>query len=117
LSVALASLGFELFATEHTSLTLHNAGISKIVTLNKISEGSKKPNIADHLTSGKISLVINIPTNEGPSVDQIILDDEYAIRRLAVEYNIPVVTTFELASAIVEALQYLKFQDPEILEL
>jgi hypothetical protein len=34
-----------------------------------------------------------------------------------VEHNIPVVTTIELASAIVEALQYLSFQEPEILAL
>ncbi len=46
-----------------------------------------------------------------------ILEDEYAIRRLAVEHNIPVVTTLELASAIVEAFQYLKSEEPEILAL
>jgi len=46
-----------------------------------------------------------------------IREDEYAIRRLAVEHNIPVVTTFELAAAIVEALQYMKFQEPEVLAL
>lgn len=117
LSVALASLGFEIYSTEHTALTLHEAGLRKVIALNKISESSKKPNILDYLLNGKIDLVINIPTNGDHAVDQRILDDEYAIRRLAVEHNIPVVTTLELASAIVEALQYLKFQEPEILAL
>ncbi|HKM51390.1 MAG TPA: carbamoyl phosphate synthase large subunit, partial [Candidatus Bathyarchaeia archaeon] len=117
LSVALASLGFEIYATEHTALTLHEAGLKKVEALNKIREASKKPNILDYLLNGKISLVINIPTNGDSAVDQEILADEYAIRRLAVEHNIPVVTTIELASAIVEALQYLSFQEPEILAL
>jgi carbamoyl-phosphate synthase large subunit len=117
ISVALASLGFELYATAHTSLTLQAAGIRRVVTLHKISENNKKPNISDYLLNGKISLVINIPANGDYVVDQRILADEYAIRRLAVEYNIPVVTTIELASAIVEAVQYLRFQEPEILGL
>ena len=113
----MASLGFELYATEHTSLTLQEAGIERVVVLHKISENTKKPNISDYLANGAISLVINIPVYGESIVDQGILADEYSIRRLAVEYNIPVVTTIELALAIVEALQYLRFQDPEILSL
>jgi methylglyoxal synthase len=61
--------------------------------------------------------VINIPTNRDSVPDESILQDEYSIMRIAVEHNIPVVTTIELASAIVEALQYLKLQEPEILPL
>ncbi len=117
LSVALASLGFEIYATEHTALTLHQAGLKKVIELHKIRESSRKPNILDYLTNGKVNLVINIPTNGDGIIDPQILEDEYTIRRLAVEHNVPVVTTVELASAIVEALQYLKFQDPEILAL
>jgi carbamoyl-phosphate synthase large subunit len=117
LSISLASLGFEIYATEHTAKTLHGAGLRKVVALHKISESERKPNILDYLLDGKINLVINIPTNGDGVIDESILQDEYAIRRLAVEHNIPVVTTLELASAIVEALQYLKYQDPEILAL
>ncbi len=117
LSVALASLGFNIYATEHTALTLHQAGLRKVIALHKIRESSQKPNILDYLLNGKVNLVINIPTNGDGVIEEHILEDEYAIRRLAVEHNIPVVTTVELASAIVEALQYLEFQDPEILAL
>jgi carbamoyl-phosphate synthase large subunit len=117
LSVALASIGFKIYATEHTAETLHEAGLERVISLNKISERMKKPNILDYLLNGKVNLVINIPTINDPSVAQQIIADEYAIRRLAVEHNIPVVTTIELASAIVEGLQYLKFQQPEILAL
>lgn len=117
LSVALASLGFHIYATEHTALTLHQAGLRKVIALHKIRESSRKPNILDYLLNGKISLVINIPSNSDGVIDAQILDDEYTIRRHAVEHNIPVITTLELASAIVEALQYMRFQDPEILPL
>ena len=117
LSVALASIGFKIYATEHTAETLHELGLEKVVSLSKISEPAKKPNILDYLLDKKINLVINIPTINDPSVEQQIIADEYVIRRVAVEHNIPVVTTIELASAIVEGLQYLKFQQPEILAL
>lgn len=117
LSVAIASLGFCLYATEHTSATLQEAGIRKVVTLHKLSESDKKPNISDYLCNGNIKLVINIPVSGDSPSDQGLFADEYMIRRLAVENNVPVVTTLELASAIVEALQYMKFQEPEVLSL
>ncbi len=117
LSIALASLGFELYATEHTAMTLHEAGLRKVTSLHKVGEPKEKPNILDYLLEGKIKLVINIPSNSEGVLNEGIREDEYAIRRLAVEHNIPVVTTFELATAIVEALQYSKFQEPEVLAL
>jgi carbamoyl-phosphate synthase large subunit len=117
ISLALASLGFEIYATEHTAQCLHESGLKKVGGLHKIRESEKKPNILDYLLNGKINLVINIPTNRDGALDESILQDEYSIRRIAVEHNIPVVTTIELASAIVEALQYLKLQEPEILPL
>jgi carbamoyl-phosphate synthase large subunit len=117
LSIALASLGFTIYATEHTAATLHKAGLRKVVALHKIAESERKPNILDYLLDGKIKLVINIPASGNGIVADSIRDDEYAIRRLAVEHNVPVLTTFELAAATVEALQYLKFQEPEVLPL
>ena len=117
ISLALASLGFGIYATEHTAIALHESGLKSVIALNKIAESEKKPNIADYLVDRKINLVINIPANGSGSISETIREDEYAIRRLAVEHNIPVVTTIELASAIVEALQYLKSEEPEILPL
>jgi carbamoyl-phosphate synthase large subunit len=117
ISLALASLGFEIYATEHTAIALHESGIRNVIPLHKIAESEKKPNITDYLLERKIDLVINIPANGNGVIRESILEDEYAIRRLAVEHNIPVVTTIELASAIVEALQYLRSEEPEILPL
>ncbi len=117
IAIALGSLGFEIYATEHTAQALHLSGLRRVISLHKIGEAEKKPNILDYLLNGRINLVINIPTSGNGAIDQAILEDEYAIRRLAVEHNIPVVTTPELASAIVEALQYLRFEELEILAL
>lgn len=117
LAISLGSLGFEIYATEHTAQTFHESGLKKVISLYKIRESAKKPNILDYLLDRKINLVINIPSNANGVIDPEILQDEYAIRRLAVEHNVPVITTVELASAIVEALQYLRFEEPEILPL
>jgi carbamoyl-phosphate synthase large subunit len=96
---------------------LHEAGLRRVKALHKIREREKKPNILDYLMEGKIHLVINIPTDRNGVIDKTILDDEYAIRRIAVEHNVPVVTTIELTSAIIEALQYLRYEEPETLAL
>jgi len=52
-----------------------------------------------------IDLVINIPTTENRKEHQDALEDEYTIRRLAVEFNIPVVTNFELALTLTNILR------------
>ncbi len=114
ISLALASLGFDIYATEHTAIALHESGLNSVIPLNKIAESERKPNIADYLLDGRIGLVINIPGNGKGIINETTLKDEYSIRRLAVEHNIPVVTTIELAIAIVEALQYLRTEEPDI---
>ncbi|MEM3478612.1 MAG: carbamoyl-phosphate synthase (glutamine-hydrolyzing) large subunit [Candidatus Bathyarchaeia archaeon] len=102
----LNDLGFKICATEHTADALYRAGLKDITVLYKVSESSRKPNIIDYIVQRKIDLVINIPAaNPGDEMADI-LKDEYIIRRLAVEYNIPIVTTLELASAIIKVLKY-----------
>ena len=49
ISLALASLGFDIYATEHTAIALHESGLKSVIALNKIAESEKKPNIADYL--------------------------------------------------------------------
>jgi carbamoyl-phosphate synthase large subunit len=106
LAKSLSDLGFKIYATEHTADALYQAGLRNVTVLYKVSEPTRKPNIVEYIVQRKIDLVINIPAANpnGDGVD--VLRDEYIIRRLAVEYNIPIVTTFELASAIVKVLKY-----------
>jgi len=106
LARTLWELGFKIYATEHTADVFRKAGLNSITVLHKVKESEKKPNILDYLMKRKISLVINIPSNNSDGEKDEIWEDEYIIRRLAVEFNIPVVTTLELASALVRAIKY-----------
>jgi carbamoyl-phosphate synthase large subunit len=64
------------------------------------------PNIVEYLKSAKIDLVINIPmTNHSVKKRSEVLKDEYIIRRLAVEFNIPVITNIELALTLIKVLK------------
>ncbi len=95
----LYQLGFELVATRGTANTVLAAGIP-IAVVNKVSEG--RPNLIDRIKNGEIQLVINIPSGRTAHVD----DQE--IRRAAVHYNIPVVTTLSGAKATAAAIPSLQ---------
>jgi carbamoyl-phosphate synthase large subunit len=56
-----------------------------------------KPNTLDYLRERRIDLVINIPKN----LSKTELDNDYSIRRAAVDYNIPLITNARLASAFI----------------
>jgi carbamoyl-phosphate synthase large subunit len=80
----LSRLGFELIATLGTAARLREVGLT-VESVFKVNEG--RPNIADHIKSGEISLVINTP------LGRVSRFDEQAIRRAALQYNVPCVTT------------------------
>ena len=105
LATTLRKMDFKIYATEHTAETLRNAGLNGITALHKIKEVDKKPNILEYLLERKIDLVINIPPRENRKEHEDALEDEYTIRRLAVEFNIPVVTNFELALTLTNILK------------
>jgi carbamoyl-phosphate synthase large subunit len=91
----LARLGFEIIATLGTAARLKEVGL-KVETVFKVNEG--RPNIVDHIKRGDVALVINTPLGRSSHFD------EQAIRRAALQYNVPCVTTMTGAQAIVEAL-------------
>ena len=91
----LARLGFEIVATLGTAARLREVGLD-VVNVFKVNEG--RPNIVDQIKSGEISLVINTP------LGRVSHFDEQAIRRAALQYNVPCVTTMTGAQAIVEAI-------------
>ena len=91
----LTRLGFEIVATLGTASRLREVGLT-IENVFKVNEG--RPNIVDHIKRGEISLVINTP------LGRVSHFDEQAIRRAALQYNVPCVTTMTGAQAIVEAI-------------
>ncbi len=95
----LLELGFNILATRGTAETLIAIGV-KTETVLKVSEG--RPHIVDYIKSGKVALIINVPKGKGPK------DDEFQIRRAAVEYKVPYITTIAAAHAAVRAIQRIK---------
>jgi carbamoyl-phosphate synthase large subunit len=91
----LARLGFELVATLGTGARLREVGLA-VENVFKVNEG--RPNIVDHIKRGEIALVINTPLGRASHYD------EQAIRRAALQYSVPCVTTMTGAQAIVEAI-------------
>jgi carbamoyl-phosphate synthase large subunit len=91
----LSRLGFEIIATLGTADRLREVGLN-VENVFKVNEG--RPNIVDLIKRGEIALVINTPLGRSSHFD------EQAIRRAALQYNIPCVTTMTGAQAIVEAI-------------
>ncbi len=88
-------LGFSIVATFGTSSRLLEVGMN-VETVFKVNEG--RPNIVDHIKKGEISLIINTPLGRASHYD------EQAIRRAALQYGVPCVTTMTGAQALVEAI-------------
>jgi len=91
----LKRLGFNIMATLGTAARLREVGL-EVENVFKVNEG--RPNIADHIKRGDIALVINTP------LGRVSRFDEQAIRRAALQHNVPCVTTMTGAQAIVEAI-------------
>jgi carbamoyl-phosphate synthase large subunit len=91
----LAWLGFQLVATRGTATTLRAAGL-QCKTVLKVNEG--RPNAVDLLKAGQIQLVIYTPAGAHS------FSDEKVIRRTAVFYRVPCITTLSGAKAAAEAV-------------
>ncbi|MCC6992971.1 MAG: carbamoyl-phosphate synthase large subunit, partial [Acidobacteria bacterium] len=88
-------LGFTLAATRGTASVLQAAGLH-VKTVFKVNEG--RPNAVDLLKAGSLQLVIYTTTG-GHS-----FSDEKAIRRFALTYRVPCITTMSGAKAAAEAM-------------
>jgi carbamoyl-phosphate synthase large subunit len=95
----LAELGFELVATSGTADFLRERGFV-VRTILKVHEG--RPHVVDAMINREIQLVINTPFGRDPA-----LDDAY-IRRAAVRYQVPCITTLTGALAAADAIAALR---------
>src|SRR5580693_7471914 len=99
-AVALAArfveLGFEIAATRGTAEMIRAAG-HPVKVVFKVNEG--RPNAVDLLKGGSLSLVVYTGATGAHA-----FADEKAIRRNAVTYRIPCITTMSGARAAVEAI-------------
>ena len=113
LAEKLNAMGFTIYATRGTSRVLRSAGELEVKTCYRIAEG-RSPDALDLMRQGKIQLVINTPRSTGGAV----LDGNM-MRRLAVELNIPFVTTMAGARMEVEAIKEAMdgIPEPRLLEI
>jgi len=88
-------LGFKILATEGTHKFLANNGIESEHIL-KMHEG--RPNIVDAVKNGQIDLIINTPAGKLSKYD-----DSY-IRKAAIRYGIPYITTTAAAAAAAKGI-------------
>ena len=89
------NLGFTIVATEGTHAFLAENGIDS-EHIQKLHEG--RPNITDVITNGDIQLVINTPVGKLSQYD-----DSY-IRKSAIKYKIPYITTLSAAEAAADGI-------------
>jgi carbamoyl-phosphate synthase large subunit len=108
------SMKFNILATEHTAEFIKNNITTNVQEVHKISEPIRKPNIADLLYDNKIDFIINIPSTSTIEKYVGMLDDEYQIRRKAVEMGIPVLTTIESAISFIHCLEWRNNNKPSI---
>jgi carbamoyl-phosphate synthase large subunit len=100
------ALGFQLIATEGTRMVLQKYDLPVELVL-KLHEG--RPNVVDAIKNGAIQLIINTPSSgEAQAADGRL------IRRTALTYKIPLVTTLAGAKATAAAIKSLQSQPLEV---
>ncbi len=108
LAKELHALGFRLIATRGTAAALEAAGVPA-EPVYKVNEG--RPNIVDLVKTGKVDMVINTPLGRESFYD------EKSIRRAAIRYNIPCITTLSAANAAARGIRALVEQSLEVSSL
>jgi carbamoyl-phosphate synthase large subunit len=98
-------IGFQIVATRGTARCFEERGIPTEI-VKKIQEDS--PHIGDQIKNGEIAIVINTPE------DARSYADSYAIRRHALDYQVPYFTTMAGAEAAADAIEYLMQRDFEV---
>ena len=108
MSQMLIKLGFKLVGTTGTSNFLKKFCID-IKTINKVREG--QPHILDIIEQNKINLIINTTQNSDS------LKDSLSIRRSAIKYKIPYVTTISAAKLAISSINTIKKEKLEVKSL
>ena len=96
-------IGFRVIATSGTWRVLHDAGLAEVQTVLKVHEG--RPHIVDAIMNDQVQLIINTPVGE------VAQYDDQTIRRTALAYKVPTVTTIAGAKATVAAIRALRSEE------
>ncbi|MDR1868324.1 MAG: carbamoyl-phosphate synthase (glutamine-hydrolyzing) large subunit [Treponema sp.] len=105
---SLIAMGYELYASRGTAKFLLSHGIP-VTCLNWPLE-KKEPNIADYIRNRDIDLIINIPKNNRENE----LKNDYLIRRMAIDFDIPLCTNIKVAKEFIDALVFKRESGLEV---
>jgi carbamoyl-phosphate synthase large subunit len=92
----LLAAGLKVVATRGTAAAIATSGI-EVESVYKVNEG--RPNIVDLIKTAKVDLVINTPLGRESFYD------EKSIRRAAIRYNVPCITTLSAATAAAKGIR------------
>jgi carbamoyl-phosphate synthase large subunit len=101
-------LGFRILATTGTAKYLRQRGIAAERVL-KVYEG--RPNGIDLIVSGQVHLLVNTP------LGKLTQQDDYSMRRAALQHGVPYTTTMSAASAACDAIIALRSRPGEVRSL
>jgi len=104
----LVQSGYTIYATQgtHRFFAENNVPSSLVFW----PDDHQEPNVLTYLKEKKIDLVINIPKN----LSKGELDNDYKIRRTAVDFGVGLLTNARLAKAFIQAFCTLKLEDLKI---
>ncbi|KAK4231368.1 protein pyrABCN [Podospora fimiseda] len=103
----LEELGYNLFATAGTAdfLGTHGVKVQYLEVLGKEEDDQKSEySLTQHLANKDIDLYINLPSNNRYRRPANYISKGYQTRRMAVDYQIPLVTNVKNAKILVEAI-------------
>jgi carbamoyl-phosphate synthase large subunit len=100
---------YEIYATGGTRKFLQENGINATL-VGWPDEENCNINVMEMISEKKFDLVVNIPKDTTPRE----LENGYAIRRGAIDFNIPLITNARLASAFIRAFCEMTFDDIKI---
>ena len=102
----LQEMGYKLFATAGTADFLGNHGVQVqyLEVLGKEEDQKSEYSLSQHLAKNMIDLYINLPSNNKYRRPANYMSKGYQTRRMAVDYQIPLVTNVKNAKILVEAL-------------
>ncbi len=92
-------MGYKIYATENTAVFLNVHHIPAQLVA-KAHESVKENNVINLIKSRTLELVINI----SEEMNREKFEDEYEIRRLAIDFGIPLLTNLQIAKLFVDSL-------------
>jgi len=96
----LHELGYELYATRATAETLtKNRVPCKVVAYPTEADSSSEPSALELIKNEEVGLVINVPTHKSKR-----LEDNFQMRRTAVDFGVPLLTNMNLVKMFSESM-------------